>query len=104
MSLDQNLFTLFFIPNPSYPAGTVVDLTDGSGTIHYRKRRVVSQQQQIYRIEVSGTNTRTHCEPGRGRSRCQYRSTLRSVAGECDCPQRDEQAQDLGALQSLERR
>ncbi|KAI9573767.1 hypothetical protein HD554DRAFT_2166541 [Boletus coccyginus] len=53
MSLDQNLFTLFFIPNPSYPAGTVVDLTDGSGTIHYRKRRIVSQQQQVYRIEVS---------------------------------------------------
>ncbi|KAI9573766.1 hypothetical protein HD554DRAFT_2012186 [Boletus coccyginus] len=51
MSLDQNLFTLFFTPNPSYPAGTVVDLTDGSGTIHYRKRRIVSQQQ-IYRIEV----------------------------------------------------
>ncbi|KAF8433212.1 hypothetical protein L210DRAFT_3364930, partial [Boletus edulis BED1] len=54
MSLDKNLFTLFVAPNPSYPAGTVVDLTDGSGTIHYRKRRIVSdEQQQVYRIEVS---------------------------------------------------
>jgi hypothetical protein len=53
MSLDQNLFTLTLAPNPSYPAGTVVDLTDGSGTIHYRKRRIVSEQQQVYRIEVS---------------------------------------------------
>ncbi|KAG6374661.1 hypothetical protein JVT61DRAFT_4026 [Boletus reticuloceps] len=61
MSLDKNLFTLFVAPIPSYPAGTVVDLTDGSGTVHYRKRRIVSdeQQQQVYRIEVSGT----HSEP-----------------------------------------
>ncbi|KAG8215004.1 hypothetical protein J3R82DRAFT_8410 [Butyriboletus roseoflavus] len=53
MSLDQNLFTLFLTSNPSYPAGTVVDLTDGSGTIHYRKRRIIPQQQQVYRMEVS---------------------------------------------------
>ena len=55
MSLDQNLFTLVLTPNPSFPAGTVVDLTDPSGTIHYRKRRIVTQQQQqVYRIDVSG--------------------------------------------------
>ena len=68
MSLDQNLFTLTLAPNPSYPAGTVVDLTDASGTIHYRKRRIVSEQQQVYRIEVSGTEApfRTY---GQGRLR-----------------------------------
>lgn len=56
MSLDKNLFTLSLTPNTSHPAGTVVDLTDGSGVIHYRKRRIVTEQQ-VYRIEVSGTNT-----------------------------------------------
>ncbi|KAN0088866.1 hypothetical protein V8E55_005923 [Tylopilus felleus] len=52
MSLDKNLFTLSLTPNTSHPAGTVVDLTDGSGVIHYRKRRIVTEQQ-VYRIEVS---------------------------------------------------
>jgi hypothetical protein len=103
MSLDQNLFTLTLAPNPSYPAGTVVDLTDGSGTIHYRKRRIVSEQQQVYRIEVSGTEIPFQAH-SQDRSRRRYRSTLRSVVGERDCPQRDNQTQDLGALQSLEHR
>ncbi|KAF9219789.1 hypothetical protein BS17DRAFT_740317 [Gyrodon lividus] len=49
MSLDQNLFTLLFTPNASDPAGTVVDLTDPSGTVHYRKRRIIGQ---VYRCEV----------------------------------------------------
>lgn len=81
MSLDQNLFTLVLTPNPSFPAGTVVDLTDPSGTIHYRKRRIVTQQQQqVYRIDVSGKSL----ERNRGRLRRQYRSTLRSTVGERD--------------------
>ena len=102
MSLDQNLFTLTLTPNPSFPAGTVVDLTDSAGTIHYRKRRIASQQQQVYRIEISGTNSNVF--HGQDRSRRRYRSTLRGVVGERDCPQRDDQTQDLGALQSLQRR
>ncbi|KAF8836205.1 hypothetical protein BDN67DRAFT_877726, partial [Paxillus ammoniavirescens] len=49
MSLDRNLFTLLLTPNTSDPAGTVVDLTDPSGTVHYRKRRIIGQ---VYRCEV----------------------------------------------------
>ncbi|KAF9244642.1 hypothetical protein BU15DRAFT_86013 [Melanogaster broomeanus] len=49
MSLDQNLFTLLLTPNTSDPAGTVVDLTDPSGNVHYRKRRIAGQ---VYRSEV----------------------------------------------------
>ncbi|KIJ65109.1 hypothetical protein HYDPIDRAFT_88706 [Hydnomerulius pinastri MD-312] len=50
MSLDQNLFTLLLTPNTSDPAGTVVDLTDPFGLVHYRKRRISGQ---VYRIEVN---------------------------------------------------
>ncbi|KAH7885823.1 hypothetical protein F5I97DRAFT_1158855 [Phlebopus sp. FC_14] len=52
MSLDKNLFTLLFAPNnnsTSDPAGTVVDLIDPSGIVHYRKRRIPGQ---VYRAEL----------------------------------------------------
>lgn len=61
MSLDQNLFTLFLVPNTAFPAGTVVDLTDTAGTVHYRKRRIL-QPQLLYRIDMTGK--RVHrCAP-----------------------------------------
>ncbi|KAG1854833.1 hypothetical protein DFJ58DRAFT_660192 [Suillus subalutaceus] len=49
MSLDQNLFTLHLTPNTSDPSGLVTDLTDPSGNVHYRKRRIPGQ---VYKIEV----------------------------------------------------
>lgn len=49
MSLDQNLFTLLLTPNSSDSSGLVTDLTDPSGNVHYRKRRVPGK---VYRIEV----------------------------------------------------
>ncbi|KAG1723238.1 uncharacterized protein EDB91DRAFT_1271967 [Suillus paluster] len=49
MSLDQNLFTLLLTPNASAPNELVTDLTDPSGNVHYRKRRIPGQ---VYRIEV----------------------------------------------------
>ncbi|KAL1743221.1 hypothetical protein HDZ31DRAFT_74988 [Schizophyllum fasciatum] len=47
MSLDKNLFTLHFIPNPDAP--NVTDLVDPAGTIHYRKQRVPGA---AYAVEV----------------------------------------------------
>ncbi|KAF8817519.1 hypothetical protein BYT27DRAFT_7247391 [Phlegmacium glaucopus] len=47
MSLDKNLFTLFFTPNKDHP--NVIDLVDPSGTVHYRKQRVLTPE---YKIEV----------------------------------------------------
>ncbi|CCL98557.1 uncharacterized protein FIBRA_00557 [Fibroporia radiculosa] len=38
MSLDQNLFTLNVSPNAKDP--NIVDLVDGSGTVHYRKEKL----------------------------------------------------------------
>ena len=49
MSLDKNLFTLFFTPNSDHP--NVIDLVDPSGTVHYRKQRVLTPE---YKIEVYG--------------------------------------------------
>lgn len=49
MSLDQNLFTLLLTPNTSDSSGLVTDLTDPSGSVHYRKRRILGQ---VYKIEV----------------------------------------------------
>ncbi|KAG2121883.1 hypothetical protein DEU56DRAFT_91134 [Suillus clintonianus] len=49
MSLDQNLFTLLLTPNTSDSSGLVTDLTDPSGNVHYRKRRIPGQ---VYKIEV----------------------------------------------------
>lgn len=49
MSLDQNLFTLLLTPNTSDSRGLVIDLTDPSGNVHYRKRRIPGQ---VYKIEV----------------------------------------------------
>lgn len=49
MSLDQNLFTLLLTPNTSDSSELVTDLTDPSGNVHYRKRRVPGK---VYRIEV----------------------------------------------------
>ncbi|KAH7926400.1 hypothetical protein BV22DRAFT_1032896 [Leucogyrophana mollusca] len=49
MSLDQNLFTLLVTPNTSDTTGTVLDLVDPSGNVHYRKRRILGQ---VYKIEV----------------------------------------------------
>lgn len=49
MSLDQNLFTLLLTPNTSDSSGLVIDLTDPSGNVHYRKRRIPGQ---VYKIEV----------------------------------------------------
>lgn len=48
MSLDKNLFTLQFTPNPDDPNG--IDLVDPSGVVHYRKLRV---QGATYEINVS---------------------------------------------------
>ncbi|KAG5647919.1 hypothetical protein DXG03_007843 [Asterophora parasitica] len=47
MSLDQNLFTLNLVQHKDDPH--VVDLIDPSGTIHYRKQRVLSPE---YKAEV----------------------------------------------------
>jgi len=47
MSLDKNLFTLLFTPNNDHP--NVIDLVDPSGTVHYRKQRVLTPE---YKIEV----------------------------------------------------
>ena len=49
MSLDKNLFTLQFTPNPDDP--NVIDLVDPSGAVHYRKHRV---QGTTYEINVYG--------------------------------------------------
>jgi hypothetical protein len=49
MSLDKNLFTLLFTPNNDHP--NVIDLVDPSGTVHYRKQRVLTPE---YKIEVYG--------------------------------------------------
>lgn len=49
MSLDKNLFTLFFTPNKDHP--NVIDLVDPSGTVHYRKQRALTPE---YKIEVYG--------------------------------------------------
>ncbi|KAG2103679.1 hypothetical protein BD769DRAFT_1506289 [Suillus cothurnatus] len=49
MSLDQNLFTLHLTPNTSDSSGLITDLTDPSGNVHYRKRRIPGQ---VYKIEV----------------------------------------------------
>ncbi|KAG0705609.1 hypothetical protein DFH29DRAFT_872952 [Suillus ampliporus] len=49
MSLDQNLFTLLLTPNTSGSSGLVTDLTDPSGNVHYRKRRIPGQ---VYKIEL----------------------------------------------------
>lgn len=49
MSLDKNLFTLHFTQHKDNPS--VIDLVDPSGTIHYRKQRLPSQE---YAIEVYG--------------------------------------------------
>ncbi|KAF4593156.1 hypothetical protein EYR38_008868 [Pleurotus pulmonarius] len=48
MSLDKNLFTLVVTPNKDHP--NVVDLVEPSGTIHYRKQRVVDPAG--YKVEV----------------------------------------------------
>ncbi|KXN86622.1 hypothetical protein AN958_09926 [Leucoagaricus sp. SymC.cos] len=48
MSLDQNLFTLQLIPHKDYP--NVIDLIDPSGTVHYRKQRMLAGPE--YKIEV----------------------------------------------------
>ena len=55
MSLDKNLFTLLFTPNNDHP--NVIDLVDPSGTVHYRKQRVLTPE---YKIEVYGMSK---CEP-----------------------------------------
>ncbi|KAI0030184.1 hypothetical protein K488DRAFT_54773 [Vararia minispora EC-137] len=47
MSLDQNLFTLNVIPDPSTPSAT--DLVDPVGTAHYRKVRVGGP---LYRMDL----------------------------------------------------
>ena len=49
MSLDKNLFTLFFTPNKDHP--NVIDLIDPVGTVHYRKQRVLTPE---YKIELYG--------------------------------------------------
>ncbi|KAG2142921.1 uncharacterized protein EDB93DRAFT_1088609 [Suillus bovinus] len=49
MSLDQNLFTLLLTPNTSDSTGLVTDLTDPSGNVHYRKRRIPGK---VYKIEL----------------------------------------------------
>lgn len=51
MSLDQNLFTLRFMPNAADSSGLVTDLCDPSGNVHYRKRRIPGQE---YKIELYG--------------------------------------------------
>ena len=62
MSLDQNLFTLLVTPNTSDTTGTVLDLVDPSGNVHYRKRRILGQ---VYKIEVYGKCAPS--QPGHGR-------------------------------------
>jgi hypothetical protein len=57
MSLDKNLFTLFFTPHKDNQ--NVIDLVDPSGTVHYRKQRMPTSE---YKIEVYGMYF------------CQYRS------------------------------
>ncbi|THU97777.1 hypothetical protein K435DRAFT_796259 [Dendrothele bispora CBS 962.96] len=47
MSLDQNLFTLVVSVNKDDP--NIVDLTEPSGVIHYRKQRI---QGPVYKVEV----------------------------------------------------
>ncbi|KAJ3493334.1 hypothetical protein NLJ89_g11041 [Agrocybe chaxingu] len=47
MSLDKNLFTLFFTPHKDNQ--NVIDLVDPSGIIHYRKQRSPGEH---YKIEV----------------------------------------------------
>jgi len=47
MSLDKNLFTLHFTQNEHNPQ--VVDLLDPSGTVHYRKQRVLGVE---YKVEL----------------------------------------------------
>lgn len=49
MSLDQNLFTLHFTPHTDN--ANVIDLVDPSGTIHYRKQRILCPE---YKIEIYG--------------------------------------------------
>jgi len=51
MSLDQNLFTLQFVPHKQY--NNVIDLLDSSGNLHYRKQRITSPE---YKIEVYGNS------------------------------------------------
>jgi len=51
MSLDQNLFTLQFVPHKQY--NNVIDLVDSSGNLHYRKQRITSSE---YKIEVYGNS------------------------------------------------
>jgi hypothetical protein len=55
MSLDQNLFTLHFTQNKDNPSA--IDLVDPSGTIHYRRHRILGQ---IYKIEVYGMPFEQH--------------------------------------------
>lgn len=55
MSLDKNLFTLLFTPNNNLP--NVIDLVDPSGTVHYRKQRVLTPE---YKIEVYGMSLNFH--------------------------------------------
>ena len=53
MSLDKNLFTLLFTPLENNP--NVVDLTDPTGKVHYRKQRTPGDGSgNDYRIEVYG--------------------------------------------------
>ncbi|KAF8967649.1 hypothetical protein BDZ97DRAFT_1656154 [Flammula alnicola] len=47
MSLDKNLFTLLFTPHKDNQ--NVIDLVDPSGTVHYRKQRVLGPE---YKIEL----------------------------------------------------
>jgi len=50
MSLDQNLFTLVVSVNKDDP--NIVDLTEPSGVIHYRKQRIAGP---VYKSEVYGS-------------------------------------------------
>ena len=49
--LDQNLFTLHLTPHAEDP--NVIDLIDPSGTVHYRKQRVLGLS---YKAEVYGVS------------------------------------------------
>ena len=49
MSLDQNLFTLNVLPKGT--SGNELELVEPSGTVHYRKERVVGS---VYTINLYG--------------------------------------------------